>query len=186
MELTRTISRFFLVDIIKGLSATLRHLFKKPVTLQYPTERWTPPERYRGFLGLTRDFKTGEEYCIGCLNCEKACPVDCITIVTAGKGREMYAAEFYIDYMRCMYCGLCSEACPTTPKSIVHTHQYEAPGYFRDDLVYDKDRLYDVWEKEVNYRGPRPWGKLFGLRNQEMTQRPEEEKPEAEPVASAE
>ena len=128
--------------------------------------------RFRGFLGLTRDFKTGEENCIGCLNCEKVCPVDCITILTAGKGREMYAKEFYIDYMRCMYCGLCTEACPTTPKSIVHTHQYETIGYDRETLVFDKDHLYDVWEKENNYNGPRAWGKFFGLRKLEEDRRP--------------
>ncbi len=186
MQVSAALKRFFLVDICKGLAITLRHLFKKPITLQYPTERWEPAERFRGFLGLTRDFQTGEEYCIGCLNCEKACPVDCITIVTAGKGREMYAKEFYIDYMRCMYCGLCNEACPTTPKSIVHTNQYETTGYFRDDLVYDKERLYDVWEKEVNYSGPRPWGKLFGLRNTEYERRPAEPEPEAEAAAPAE
>lgn len=158
------LKQVFLADILKGMSRTFVHLFRRPVTLQYPTERWTPPERYRGFLGLTRDFKTGEENCIGCLNCEKACPVDCIEIVVEGKGREMYAKEFYIDYMRCMFCGLCMEACPTKPKSIVHTHQYETPGYDRQDLVYDKERLYDVWEKEAGYGGPRPWGKLVGLR----------------------
>ncbi len=84
----------------------------------------------------------------------------------------MYAKEFYIDYMRCMYCGLCVEACPTTPKSIVHTHQYETVGYDRDDLVFDKDRLYDVWEKENNYNGPRAWGKFFGLRKLEEERRP--------------
>lgn len=179
MEISRALKRFFLWDIVCGMALTFRHMLRKPVTLQYPSERWEAPERFRGFLGLTRDFKTGEENCIGCLNCEKACPVDCITIVTAGKGREMYAREFYIDYMRCMYCGLCTEACPTTPKSIVHTHQYETPGFFRDDLVYEKERLYDVWEKEVNYRGPRPWGKLFGLRNVEAARRPK-----AQPAAA--
>ena len=177
-----------MTDIAKGMLITLRHLFKKPVTLQYPDERWDPPERFRGFLGLTRDFKTGEENCIGCLNCEKVCPVDCITILTAGKGREMYAKEFYIDYMRCMYCGLCQEACPTTPKSIVHTHQYETVGYDREALVFDKDRLYDVWEKENNYNGPRAWGKFFGLRKLEEERRPvaEKESLEEQTIADAE
>ena len=186
MEFSNAVKRFFLVDIVKGMSITLRHLFKKPVTLQYPTERWEAPERYRGFLGLTRDFKTGEENCIGCLNCEKACPVDCITIVPEGKGREMYAKKFSIDHMRCMYCGLCVEACPTTPKSIVHTHQYETMGYFREDLVFTKERLYDVWEAENNYKGPRPWGRLFGLRNMEMERRPKAEEEPAEAAAPAE
>ena len=184
MQFSTAIKRFFLYDIVKGMTITLRHMFKKPVTRQYPDERWETAERFRGFLGLTRDFQTGEENCIGCLNCEKACPVDCITITTADKGRAMHAHEFYIDYMRCMYCGLCVESCPTTPKSIVHTNQYETTGYFRDDLVYEKERLYDIWEKEVNYTGPRPWGKLFGLRAQENERRPTE--PEAATTAPAE
>ena len=55
---------------------------------------------------------------------------------------------------------------------------------FRDDLVYEKERLYDIWEKEVNYTGPRPWGKLFGLRAQENERRPTE--PEAATTTPAE
>ena len=47
--------------------------------------------------------------------------------------------RFDIDMALCMYCGLCVESCPTTPKSIVHTNQYETTGYFREDLVYEKE-----------------------------------------------
>jgi hypothetical protein len=53
-------------------------------------------------------------------------------------------------------------------------------------LVFEKERLYDIWEKESNFNGPRPWGKLFGLRNMENERRPVEPEPEAEAAAPAE
>ena len=55
-------------------------------------------------------------------------------------------------------------------------------------FVFDKDHLYDVWEKENNYNGPRAWGKFFGLRKLEEDRRPvsESESTGEEAVAVAE
>jgi NADH-quinone oxidoreductase subunit I len=47
--------------------------------------------------------------------CSKACPAHCIHI-DAGKSpwpdREKYPIQFDIDELRCIYCGMCEEACP--------------------------------------------------------------------------
>ena len=40
--------RLYLPAIIGGFKVTLRHFFERKVTLQYPEEKWTVPEGYRG------------------------------------------------------------------------------------------------------------------------------------------
>ena len=38
----------YLPAIGKGLALTLKHFFSKPDTMQYPEQKWTLPEYYRG------------------------------------------------------------------------------------------------------------------------------------------
>ena len=77
-------------SILGGMSITLLHLFKARndnVTLQYPEEKWPRPERNIGFdhnsYNVIRSrLHVDMDDCIGCLKCERACPVDCIKIET--------------------------------------------------------------------------------------------------------
>ena len=76
--------------ITGGMFITLTHLIgaKKGIaTLQYPEERWPRPERGIGFehgrYNVIRSrLHVDMDDCIGCLKCERACPVDCIKIET--------------------------------------------------------------------------------------------------------
>ena len=52
---------------------------------------------------------------------------------------ERYAARYEIDELRCIFCGLCEEACPTD--AIVLTPRFEMADYRRGSFVYSKDRL---------------------------------------------
>ena len=83
----------------------------------------TLPFRYRGILEVDL------EICTGCLACERACPIDCIVIVVDKdpQTRQMLLSQFDIDIAKCMYCGLCSEPCPTG--SIHHTTEFEGADY---------------------------------------------------------
>jgi NADH-quinone oxidoreductase subunit I len=132
-------------DIFKGLSTTLRYLFQKPVTVQYPEVKRPVRERFRGRHQLKR-FGNGMERCIGCSLCAAACPADAILVVPAANDPEKpnspgerYAAQYEINMLRCIFCGYCEDACPTN--AIVLEHQYELSFYDRKSSIYTKDML---------------------------------------------
>ncbi len=122
--------------VLLGMRVTLKYLFAKPITLQYPDEKWEMPEAFRGKLHNNIDD------CIGCMACSRACPVDCITIETrkppkgldlgqtsGGTKKKLVVPKFEIDISTCLFCGLCVEACPTG--CITMTKEYEYSTYDR-------------------------------------------------------
>ena len=120
-------------------AATLTHLFRKPVTEQYPEYKRPMPARTRGRIILTRS-PDGRERCVACYLCSGACPVNCISMQSEeGPDGRRRAAWFRINFARCIYCGLCEEACPTT--AIQLTPDFEMGEYRRQDLVYEKEDL---------------------------------------------
>jgi NAD(P)H-quinone oxidoreductase subunit I len=120
-------------SIFEGLTITLSHMVRKPVTIQYPDKTPRPvselmPERSRSWLKVEMDI------CTACLMCENACPIDCIKITVAKdspKGRAM--SGFDIDMAKCMYCGLCTEPCPTG--AIHFIPEFERASYSLEEMV---------------------------------------------------
>ena len=119
---------------------TIRHFFqnlfgaKHIVTFQYPEEKMTYPERYRGLHRLMKR-EDGEVRCVACMCCPTVCPAHCITIVAeeTGNANEKRPKIFEIDELRCIVCGLCVEACPcdairmdTGVHMVPTEHRYEA------------------------------------------------------------
>ena len=130
------------IGLLKGMAITFKHLFRKPVTLQYPTEKWVMPQRTRNMLRLTMN-EEGEERCTGCTLCAKVCPVNCISMVVKAKeNKKRYADEFTIDFNTCMFCALCVEACNFD--ALIVTDDFENAVYNRRDLVYNKQQLTKV------------------------------------------
>ncbi len=139
-----------IAGILSGMWTTWKHIFRRPVTVQYPDEKRQPYPRYRARIVLTRDPDGGER-CVACYLCSAACPVDCISLqATETADGRRYAGWFRINFSRCIFCGLCAEACPTM--AIQMTPDFEICKREIMDLVYEKeDLLVDHGGKEPDY-----------------------------------
>ena len=60
-----------LIELARGLWTTLRFMFEKPVTVQYPEQKKPVKARFRGRHVLHR-YENGLEKCIGCSLCAAA------------------------------------------------------------------------------------------------------------------
>ena len=131
-----------LATIFIGMKITFKHMFVPSVTIQYPEVKPQLPERERNRLYVNMDD------CIGCDQCARACPVNCIEIETVksipgedlgttsnGKKKALWVTTFNIDFAKCCYCQLCVFPCPT--ECIYMTDVYEFSEFKREDLVYD-------------------------------------------------
>jgi NADH-quinone oxidoreductase subunit I len=132
-------------ELMKGLSITLSHFFKKPVTIKYPEQRMPMYPRFRGLHELHR-YENGLERCVCCGLCAAVCPADAIYMEAAENtpalrfsAGERYAKRYEIDMLRCIFCGYCEEACPED--AIFLGHNFELSDYSRDSFVYRKEQL---------------------------------------------
>jgi NADH-quinone oxidoreductase subunit I len=150
MSISHFVKSFTLFELWKGLSVTLRHLFRRKITVQYPEEYTPMSPRFRG-LHAQRRYPNGEERCIACKLCEAVCPAMAITIESEQREDGTRRTTRYdIDMTKCIFCGFCEEACPVD--AIVETHIFEYHGEKRGDLLYTKDMLLavgDKYEKEI-------------------------------------
>ena len=129
-----------------GMKVTLKHLFMKPVTVNYPKVKEEPHPRARGVIALD------QEACTVCMLCARSCPDWCIYIEghkeekppSKPGGRVRVRAEldrFDIDYALCMYCGICVEVCPFD--ALFWSPDYEYSELEMGKMLHDKDRLQD-------------------------------------------
>ena len=147
-----------LKTVFIGMKVTFKHLFVPAVTIQYPDIRLALPERERNRLYVNMDD------CIGCDQCARACPVNCITIETVkslpeedlgktsnGKRKVLWVTQFDIDFAKCCYCQLCVFPCPT--ECIYMTDVYEFSEYERSDLIFNYVTLTpeEVTQKKENF-----------------------------------
>jgi len=142
------LERLYLVVIFKGLIITIKHLFRRKVTIQYPEQVRERSPVYRGQHMLKRD-ELGRENCTACGLCALSCPAEAITMVAEERkpGEELlyreekYASIYEINMLRCVFCGLCEEACPKDAIYLTTSKVLVPSSYEREDFIFGKDRL---------------------------------------------
>jgi NADH-quinone oxidoreductase subunit I len=139
-----------LLELLAGLSLTMRHMFRPTITINYPEEKTPKSPRFRGLHALRR-YPNGEERCIACKLCEAVCPALAITIESTQRDDGSRRTSRYdIDLFKCIFCGFCEESCPVD--SIVLTSYLEYHFETREEGTVSKEQLLaigDRFESEI-------------------------------------
>ena len=145
----KRITEFFrsllLLELLKGLSLTMRYFFRPNFTINYPEEKTPKSPRFRGLHALRR-YPNGEERCIACKLCEAVCPALAITIESEQRDDGSRRTTLYeIDLFKCIFCGFCEESCPVD--SIVetdfHEYHFESPA----EAIMTKEKLLAIGDR---------------------------------------
>ncbi len=158
----------YLIEIIKGLGVTIKHLFRKDkFAINYPEEKLNivgntqrtikvmdkdaqylsgRPEVIMNFRGKHRLLFDGDLIrCVACKMCETVCPFFAIYIEpeeSKDPRKERVPKIFELDLTRCAYCGYCVEACPEN--AITMTSLYSLVAKQRPELVMQKETMREV------------------------------------------
>lgn len=154
--------RIYLPAVFGGLLITLKHFFKKKVSLNYPEVKRPFAPVFRGQHVLKRDDQ-GRERCTACGLCAVACPAEAITMVAAERKageeglyrEEKYAAVYEINMLRCIFCGLCEEACPK--EAIFLTDRTVNVETNRGGFIYGKDKLVEPVDDRIDVSKRQVW-----------------------------
>jgi len=149
----------------RAMGVTLRNLFRRPVTVQYPTVKRVYPDRFRGILALTYDPATGEENCIGCRLCEYICPPQVIKVEMLKAEKRNWAKTFTLELYSCEFCELCVQVCPTD--AIIMLKTFDLATADRRELLLDKDRLH-----ALGLQHPPSWATGNRLRDMQAPPKP--------------
>ncbi len=139
-----------MIGMLKSMTITFQTMLRKPVTVEYPAKHREIPQRDRAFPILLWDKAVDEPFCTGCHACERACPVDCMTVTMKDNPlhaedkseRRKIVDEVWIDYGRCMRCNICVEVCNFEAIAMNNTWAgHELSVFDRNGLVLDLDQL---------------------------------------------
>lgn len=90
------------------------------------------------------------------VDCVLFCPAEAITMVAAERKtgeeklyrEEKYASTYEINMLRCIFCGLCEEACPK--EAIFLTDVLVPTSFERGEFIYGKTELVEPLDKRVD------------------------------------
>ncbi|MDP8228733.1 MAG: 4Fe-4S dicluster domain-containing protein [Candidatus Electryoneaceae bacterium] len=127
--------------VLAGMWVTFRHLFEPNITIQYPRVKKEMFPNTRAALVNHTDM------CSCCLSCARVCPVNIIKIqgvkaapdedlgtLPDGKPKKMHVVQYDIDLSKCIFCGLCVDACKEQTGSL----RWEAP---QDPSVFTRAEM---------------------------------------------
>jgi len=137
-------------SLFVGMKVTISHVFRAPVTSQYPRQRIEMSKAYRNVIRLIEIEEIGSHDCIDCQACVRVCPSDCIVVEGERPDgmRKKRATLFEVEFALCSECGLCLDVCPTD--TLGYSREYDQAGFRRDEFL---DDLLDEWrDKEDDVR----------------------------------
>jgi len=142
------IERLKRLSHVLPMQVTFKHLFKPPITVQYPEQREEMKPRFRA------RHKFIIEKCISCGSCARACPnqtikMKVVRIEEKKVGEKVVKRKIQhpeIYYGRCMFCGLCVEACPKDAL-VWSNKEIELSEYTREELFYPYWKLAGLKEE---------------------------------------
>jgi NADH-quinone oxidoreductase subunit I len=141
----------YIRGVIVATWTGLRHFFHPRMTLRYPEQKLDlegPGYKYDARKGVGLPGFKGRhllyfEKCTGCQLCAIACDGVAVAIdmQKVFKGRPQNKKDIWpaVDYGRCVFCGLCVDACPFDALDM--TNEYELSAYDKMSLKYTPDML---------------------------------------------
>jgi len=130
----------YIIALIVGHFTVFKHVFKRPVTLEYPEKRKELNENFRGEHALTSD-ESGKLKCTACGTCQRVCPSFGTIEIEKEKGEDgkFYPKNYSIDMNKCIFCGNCVQYCPFD--AIIMTKNYELADEKKSSLTLDINAL---------------------------------------------
>lgn len=130
----------YVVSLVLGHLTVFKHLFKAPVTLEYPEKRAPLNDKFRGVHALTSD-DSGKLKCTACGMCQRVCPSFGTIEIEKDKDDEgkFFPKNYSIDLNKCIFCGNCVQYCPFD--AIKMTQNFELADEKKSSLKLDINTL---------------------------------------------
>lgn len=138
----------YIISLVLGHLVVFKHLFKAPVTLEYPEKKVKLNDKFRGVHALVTD-ESGKLKCTACGTCQRVCPSFGTIEIEKDKDEngKFYPKNYTIDLNKCIFCGNCAQYCPFG--AIKMTKNYELADEKKSSLKLDIKALKRNYDESI-------------------------------------